>query len=193
MEFLKLYSKELFSVFIALFTWVLNNHFKAKAALSYGFQHGFTFLLNEPLRNANQEIIADTQLVHTQSLILVNEGRESATNVTLVFNYKPMYMNFWPIHHFKESCEKDNRYIVTFESLSPKDSIRCEILSINQNVPGILSIRSKECVAKQVNLIPVKAVSPVLGKAYILLHFMGLGAFVYTMIILLQWLIVKTG
>lgn len=193
MEFLRLYSKELFSVFIALFTWVLNNHFKAKAALSYGFQHEFTFLLNEPRRDENQEIIANTQLVHTQSLILVNEGRESATNITLVFNFKPMYMNFWPIHHYEESTEKDNRYIVKFENLSPKDSIRCEVLSVNQELPLLLSIRAKECVARQVNLVPVKAVSPALGKAYILLHFMGLGAFVYTMIMLLQWLIVKTG
>ncbi|MEG0232920.1 MAG: hypothetical protein RR429_03355 [Hafnia sp.] len=193
MEFLKLYSKEIFSVVVALLTWVLNNYFKAKVNLSYGFQHGFTFLVQEPLRDANQNVISESQLVHTRSLILVNEGRESATKITLVFNYKPMHLNFWPIYHYEESLEKDKRYIVTFDSLSPKNSIRCEILSINQEVPEILSIRSTECVAKQVSLIPVKAMSSMSARVHMLLYFIGLGAFVYLVIMLLQWLLISAG
>lgn len=94
MSFFSLYGKELFSFFITILTWILNNRFKSKAKLSYGYQHGFTFLLNEPLRNANGEVISNSQLVYTRSIILVNEGRESATNISLVFNYKPMHINF---------------------------------------------------------------------------------------------------
>ncbi|CAI1030555.1 Uncharacterised protein [Serratia entomophila] len=193
MELFKLYGKEIFSVFIALLTWVLNNYFKGKAKLSYGYSHEFTFLLDELVLDQDGNATEDKKWAHTRSLILVNEGRESATKVSIVFNYKPMHINFWPVHHFEEQLEKDKRYIVTFENIPPKDSIRCELLSVNQELPAVLSIRTKECVGKQVNLAPMKTINPTLAKFYILLFFMGIGTITYMVIMLLQWLIVKTG
>ncbi|ELG86638.1 hypothetical protein A311_03556 [Escherichia coli KTE146] len=193
MSFFSLYGKELFSFFIAILTWILNNRFKSKAKLSYGYQHGFTFLLNEPLRNANGEVISNSQLVYTRSIILVNEGRESATNISLVFNYKPMHINFWPVHHFEENIEQDGRYIIKFESLAPGESIQCEILSINTEVPSILSIRSKECVAEPVNIVMQKSISNIVLRCYQLLILLGTGTLTYLIIVILQWLVTKTG
>ncbi|GJK70794.1 hypothetical protein TUM17564_28210 [Citrobacter freundii] len=193
MGFLSLYGKEVFSIFVVLLTWILNNRFKNKAKLSYGCQHGFTFLVQDPLRDANGEVISDSQLVHTQSVILVNEGRESATNITLVFNYKPMCVNFWPVCHYEETLEKDKRYIVKFDSLAPNDSIRCEILSIHQPVPEILSIRSKECRAAQVNIITQKAVSSIVWRFGVFLTLLGIGTLTYLTIVILQWLVTQTG
>lgn len=192
MGFLSLYGKEIFSIFVVLLTWFLNNRFKNKAKLSYGCQHGFTFLVQEPLRDANGEVISNSQLVYTRSIILVNEGRESATNISLVFNYQPMCVNFWPVHHYEEKIEKDGRYIVTFASLAPGDSIQCEILSINRDVPSILSVRAKECVAEQVNIIMQKSLNNVVLRFYQLLNLLGFGTLIYFFIVILQLLITKT-
>lgn len=75
MGFLSLYGREVFAIFVVLLTWALNNRFKNKAKLSYGCQHRFTFLVQESLRDANGEMILYSQLVHAQSIFLVNEGR----------------------------------------------------------------------------------------------------------------------
>ncbi|EAB8243845.1 hypothetical protein N3873_004358 [Escherichia coli] len=193
MSFFSLYGKEIFSFFIAIFTWMLNNRFKSKAKLSYGYQHGFTFLVHEPLRDTSGEVISNSQLVYTRSIILVNEGRESATNISLVFNYKPMHINFWPVHHVEENIEKDGRYIIRLESLAPGESIQCEILSINREVPSILSIRSKECVAELVNIVMQKSISNIALRCYQLLILLGTGTLTYLIIVILQWLVTKTG
>ena len=68
MEFLKLYGKEIFSVAAALLTWTLNTYFKARVRLAYGELHNFTFLVPEPLRNPEGEVIRPQQLVHTRSV-----------------------------------------------------------------------------------------------------------------------------
>lgn len=193
MGFLSLYGKEIFSIFVVLLTWLLNNRFKNKAKLSYGCQHGFTFTVQEPLHGANGEVILNTQLVYTRSIILVNEGRESATNISLVFNYQPMCVNFWPVHHYEEKTEKDGRYIVTFESLAPNDSIQCEILSINREAPSILAVRAKECRATQVNIITQKSVSSIVWRFGVFLTLLGIGTLTYLVIVILQWLITKMG
>lgn len=194
MVFLNLYGKEIFSVFIVLLTWMLNNRFRGKAKLSYGIRHGFTFLVPEALYDANGQQIRDSQLVHTRSVIIVNEGRESATKVTIVFNYKPMYLNVWPVHKYETSfTEMDNRYVVTFDNIPPNDSLACELLSINNQLPEILTIKSNECRAQQVAIVNQKATNNILKRCCMLLLFLGIGTFTYLFIVTLQWLLLKTG
>ncbi|MCL6338417.1 hypothetical protein EXT58_09930 [Pectobacterium carotovorum subsp. carotovorum] len=189
MGLLVTYSKEIFSILVVFLTWGLNSYLKGKAKLSFGDLHEFTFLLNEPLYDESNNLVKEKQLVFTRSLFLVNDGRESATDVSVIFNYKPRFLNIWPIHHYDEFIEKDNRYIMVFKSLSPKDSIRIELFSINDNPPDVLFVRSKECVANKVIIVPQRYVSPLITRLFIFLSLMGIGASTYIIIVLLQWLV----
>lgn len=103
MQFIELYGKEIFSIFIALLAWALNYFFKTKAKLQVGVPHQFTFLIQQPVHDDNGNILTSSQSVKTTSFIIRNAGRESATNVEIVFNWKPMCLNLWPVRHYKEN------------------------------------------------------------------------------------------
>ncbi len=89
MTFIETYAKELVSPIIALVIWALNNLFKPRAKLLLAQPHTFTFLVQEPLRDEQGNIIKPTQTVHTISFLLKNDGTETAKNIELVFNWKP--------------------------------------------------------------------------------------------------------
>ncbi|EMS8795999.1 hypothetical protein ACLQUA_004531 [Enterobacter ludwigii] len=193
MEFLKLYGKEIFSVAAALLTWTLNTYFKARVRLAYGELHNFTFLVPEPLRNPEGEVIRPQQLVHTRSVTLLNEGREVANKIEVIFNYQPRYLNIWPVRKFTEFKETDGRYIIEFESLAPKDSVMFEALSINGDLPDILAIRSKESIAREINLVHYRDFSPLVKRLLAFLLLLGFTSAVYLALLLLQWLLVTAG
>ncbi len=192
MDLISVYGKEIVSLLVPLVTWILNGHFKNKAKLLFGQLHEFTFLINEPLYNVEKEKIKDNQLVNTRSLIIINGGKETASKVEIIFNWKPMYMNIWPVKHYESYNEADDRYVIVFDYLSPKEESRIEVLSVNSPLPELLSVRAKECVGKNISLIYQRDIKPLLKQFILLLLFIGVAAFTYIVIILLQWLITKT-
>ncbi|WP_370549821.1 hypothetical protein NMD73_06020 [Edwardsiella tarda] len=193
MNIISLYGKEIFSLLVPIFTLILNKFFKNSAKMCYGELHQFTYLINDPHQTSDGEIIAQSQIVHTHSYIFTNEGREPATSVEIIFNYAPMYLNVWPSRHYELKGDKENRHILKFDYLAPQETIRCEVMSINTPLPELLSVRAKEGLAKKVGLYPQKIFSPVLINFFRLLIFLGSVNLVYLVLLLLQWLIVKTG
>ncbi|MBG0667486.1 hypothetical protein I4P15_03260 [Enterobacter roggenkampii] len=193
MDFIKTYGKEIFSLLVPLVTFFLNYIFKGRVKIIFGDVNGFTYLINEPLLDDKKEIIKEKQLVHTKSVFLQNIGKESASRLEIVFNYRPMYFNVWPVRHYQEFNEGDGRYIIIFENLAPKDFMRIEVLSINHDLPAILSVKAKECVAKEVAFYPQMVINQYLKRFLMFLMMLGMAAFVYILIIVLQWLLIKTG
>ena len=63
MELITTYGKEIVSLLIPFITWFLNVGIKAKAKLIWGSPHSFTFLVQEPLRDAEGKVITPTQRV----------------------------------------------------------------------------------------------------------------------------------
>ena len=126
MEFLQAYGKELVSLAVPLITWLLNRVFKARAQLRLASPHAFTFLIPHPLLDQQGAEIAPRQTIHTRSFIIQNAGKETATKVELVFNWKPPCVNIWPSRHFVEHNEPDGRYIMVFDSLAPSCQRRSE-------------------------------------------------------------------
>lgn len=189
MEFIHQYAKEIFSIVVPIITWILNNKFKAKAKLQLAVPHSFTFMVQEPLRNAEGEIIRPTQGVYTASRVLKNSGKETATNVELVFNWKPLCINIWPSRHYTEHLEPDNRYIIVFDSLAPNEQIGVEVLSVNNELPALINARSDQCTATVVEMYPQVAVQAWKRKIASLLIFLGLSFAIYIFIVSLQFLI----
>ncbi|EKN4699506.1 hypothetical protein NFB77_15895 [Yersinia ruckeri] len=192
MELLRLYGKEIFSLLLTVLAWVLNQHFKAKGKLIIGHLHEFTFLVKEPLRDSDGNITNPLQTIHTRSIIIENTGRETATKIELIFNFKPMYLNTWPYRKMTEVTESDQRYIVQFDSLSPKEHIKIEVLSINHNLPDVIYARSEQSVAQHIIIQPQRVLGRKLQFFLSILLILGFGLFVYLILLILQFIILTT-
>jgi hypothetical protein len=186
------YGKEIVALLVPIIAWALNNFLRAKAKLQVALPHQFTFLVQQPLINADGHQISPNQTVKTNSFIIRNDGRESATKLELVFNWKPMCLNLWPMRHFEEHIEADGRYVLVFENLAPKEVLGVEVLSVNQDLPSLLNVRSAECVAQNINMYPQPTVSNTLRIFVGFLMFFGLATLVYLSIVLVQFLVLRT-
>ena len=89
---------------------LVSNKFRAAAILQLARPRNVTFRVDEPLQGTNDHFISPGQTVHTVTHLLGNAGKETATRVELVFNWKPLCMNIWPSRHFEAHAENDGRY-----------------------------------------------------------------------------------
>ena len=192
MNFLQSYAKEIIALVVPFITWFLNARFRARAKLVWSRPHGFSFLVQQPLRDAQGQVIRPNQLVNTQSLLVSNNGRDTATKIEAVFNWKPQHLNLWPVRHYGEIVEPDNRYILTFESLAPGEQVAIEILSINVDLPPLLILRSDQSVAEEVRMVTTRFVPMWAQSLAQLVFFVGIGAMVYVVIVLVQFLVLQT-
>lgn len=179
------------SLFVPFLAWLINIKLKPTAQLSVGTLHQFTFLIQEPLYNAKGELTSQCQTAHTQSIIIKNTGKDTATNIEAVINWKTI-INIWPIRSYEEKSDKDGRYIMIFNSLSPKEEIRVELLSINKDLPALITVRANECIGQNIlmNYYPVVPVWKV--RILVTLAFFGLAAAIYSGVIFIQFLVLKT-
>lgn len=192
MDFVHNYGKELFSALVALVVWALNYFIKSRAKLLLAQPHAFTYLVNEPLRDTEGKQLRDKQLVHTRLFWVQNAGRETATKVELVFNFKPMCTNIWPVRSYQESILNDDRCVFTFDSLAPNEIIGCNVLNVNNDPPVLLYVRCDQGAAKNIEMRPQPIASATRIRIAIILMAFGLAAIVYLAILVLQFLILKT-
>lgn len=192
MNFISTYGKEIVSLIVPVITWLLNSGFKAKAKLVWTNPHSFTFLLQEPIRDANGNVQSPTQRVCTASIKVINTGRDTANKVELVFNWRPHYINLWPVRHYEPKTDQDGRHILIFDNLSPKEEIGIEIMSFNADLPALLLVRSAECTAQEVKLMWVSFTSSWKINALRILLLLGASTFLYWLIALIQFLVLQT-
>ena len=192
MNFVESYGKELIALAVPLIGWALNTYFKARAKLILANPHTFTFLVQQPLLDASGIQVSPTQAVHTRSLMVWNAGKESASKIEWVFNWKPLCINVWPSRHYTEYTETDNRFVMIFDSLAPNEYVGCEILSLNQQLPDLITVRSDQCVAKTINMFPQPFVPDFTRRISTALRLAGVALLIYVAIEILQFLILKT-
>jgi len=192
MDFLQAYGKEIVALLVPIITWILSNRFKARPRLQVALPHQFTFLVQQPRLDAEGREISPTQSVKTNSFIIRNDGREPATKVELVFNWKPMCLKLWPVRHYEEHTEPDNRYVLIFDSLAPTEVLGIEVLAVNGDLPNLVTVRSAQCIAHNIQMYPQPVVSTWLRRTAILLMALGLAASVYFVIVLVQLLVLRT-
>ena len=103
-----------------------------------------------------------------------------------------MCLNLWPVRHYEEHVEPDNRYVLIFDSLAPSEILGVEVLSVNYDLPNLVTVRSAECIAQNINMYPQPVVSQSVRVIATVLRALGLAAAVYLAIILVQFLVLKT-
>jgi hypothetical protein len=186
------YGKEIIALVVPAIAWVLNTFFRPRVRLKLSIPHVFTFLVQQPLIGPNGNVINPTQTVHTRSHLIFNEGREIATNVEIVFNWKPLAINVWPTRHFEILTEPDGRHILKFDSLAPGENVGCEALSLNSDLPALITVRADQGQAKSVEMYPQPVVPIWAMRLRIFLTLAGLASVVYWGIVIVQWLVLKT-
>jgi hypothetical protein len=190
--FLQTYGKEIVSLIVPLLAWALNVFFKARARLFVARPHAFSFLVQEPLLDQQGNQISPTQSINTSSFVISNSGRETATKVEVVFNWKPQCVNLWPARHYEERIEPDNRYTMIFDSLAPREDVGFEVFSINHDLPALLLARCDQCRAEHINMAPQPLVPSWRRRTTAFLAFAGISTLIYVAIVLLQFLVLRT-
>ena len=192
MNFLSTYGKEIVSLLAPLLTWLLNSGFKARAKLIWAKPHAFCFWIQEPVKDAEGVASRESQQVQTASIKVINVGRETANKIELVFNWEPHYVNLWPIRIYESNTDQYGRHTLIFETLSPKEEIGVEIMSVNRDLPELLNVRCAECTAKTERLTWVRYMSPLKSNFASALRLLGASTVIYGGIALAQFLILRT-
>ncbi|TXL62466.1 hypothetical protein [Zeimonas arvi] len=192
MNFIQIYGKEIFALLVPVVGWLLGTYFRTRARLEVAQPHRFTFNVQQPLVDQDGNVVKPTQVVDTKSMLIRNAGRDTATRVELVFNWKPMCINIWPARHAVEHIEPDNRYVLVFESLAPGEFLGCEILAVNQNLPDLITVRSDQCVAKTIEMYPQPILSTFTRRMSVAFFTIGLATSVYLATVLIQFLVLGT-
>lgn len=189
MVFVDEYGKQIVTVVISLVGWFGRNYFKARAKLQVAIPHQFTFLVQEPWFNPDGTLKSPTQTVNTNSYIVRNAGREAATNIEVVFNWKPMCVNIWPLRSYKDQIEADRRYIMIFDSLSPGEVMGFEVLAVNESLPPLINVRSRQCVAQHIAMYPQPVTTRFRRIVFSVMFGLGVGLTAYGVISALQFLV----
>lgn len=193
MSFLYTYSKELISGAITVCLWVATRVLQPKVNLQYGFPHGFTFLIDQQYVDPATNQQSPRTLVHSRTYLVRNEGNRPATDVQLVFNYKPQHKNLWPVRHFMEDVDQQDRYIMTFDNLAPKEYVSIEALAVQPfTLPELLSVRSEQAVGRRIAVVMYEQFPAWKRRLARLLALIGIGASIYLLMVFIQWLVLKT-
>jgi hypothetical protein len=79
-----------------------------------------------------------------------------------------------------------------FDSLAPNEYLGCELLSLNDQPPVLIIVRSDQCVAQSINMSPQAILPNWQRRTAAGLMFAGLALVIYAVIVLLQFLVLKT-
>lgn len=192
MEFIKTYGKEIISILVPILTWALNKYGKSKVNLLVSQPHRFTFLVQDPTTQADGTIANVTKSVHTISYLIQNASNETANKVELVFNWQPQYYNIWSPREHHTKLLDDGRYMLTFESLSPKELFQCELLNVNADLPNLVTVRCSECVGKFIEMYPQPIAKNWQRTLALIFMFLGFITSIYLALTVLQLIVLKT-
>jgi hypothetical protein len=188
MTFIELYGKEA----VPIITWFLNSRLRPKARLVFANPHAFKFFFPEPLFDAQGKQLRPHQSMHTRSLVINNDGKLTATRIEVVFNWKPQLMNLWPVRPYTDHTQADARYTMRFDSLAPSEHFTLEIVAVNADLPDVITLRCDQCVGAMIETYPQRVLPNWHRRLAIFLVFAGMAAVVYVLILVLQFVIVRT-
>ena len=165
---------QLISAAVTLLAALIKYLLRPKSRLIYSSPHAFTFLLKgEDGTSFN---------VSTSSIWVTNAGREPANEVEVTFNYPPQFFNVWPARNFEQIKAPDDRYTLKFANIAPKEFFQIELLGTAAVLPAVLNFRSKEGVASNIMMIPMRVYPKAMNILFGLLVLVGATTLVYLLL-----------
>ena len=192
MDLIQTYGKEIISLLVPFLTWALSRYGKSKVNLRVSQPHRFTFLVQEPTVDADGTIQDVKKTIHTISYLIHNSSNETANKIELIFNWKPQYFNIWTPREYETKTLEDGRYMLIFDSLSPKEYFQCELLNVSADLPNLLTVRCTECVGKFIEMYPQPIVKSWLRRLILLFIALGFTTSIYMALTLIQLIVLKT-
>lgn len=193
LENFKPYDAQIVSFILTLLTAIVFWIAQARVKLRWGFQHGFSHRIDPAPRNEKGEDNSDSGpenmqpiMVRTASFWIANEGRRTASNVEITFNYRPDNFSIWPQRNYETVPNPEGRLIFKFASVSPKEAFTINLITIGSDVPDLLSMRSDEASGRKIPIIFVKKFS---NKFYAIMAFFIATGFFSTVYIFVSLLI----
>jgi hypothetical protein len=104
-----------------------------------------------------------------------------ATNVQVVFNWRPQNFEVWPQRPYDMSVAPDGRFTLIFANVAPKEQFQIELLTAH-NSPDVLNVRCSECIGKAIPIRPVRVFPKWAQIVFWSLVFLGLAAVAYIVI-----------
>ena len=102
-----------------------------------------------------------------------------------------MCLNLWPVRHYEEHIEPDRRYVLIFDSLAPDEVLGVEVLTVNGDLPNLVTVRTAQCIAQDIIMYSQPVVSNTARIAATVFMALGLAAAVYLAILLVQFLVLR--
>lgn len=106
----------------------------------------FVPLATEEVPNPPQQISS----YYARNIWLQNVGSAVAEDVEVVWNWKPQHLERYPHFPATEHTQGDNRYVMTFARLNPREGVNFGMLSLNAQHPDVTLLRCKGFSARQV-------------------------------------------
>jgi hypothetical protein len=127
-----------------------------RVKLRYGVSHGYAHRVLVPAPqppNRRRQARPQQQVVsiNTASHLIMNDGRATATQVEVTFNYTPTSFEVWPQRQYTLATNPNGRFIVRFDSLSPKERFSANLLMTEADTPNLLSVRCFEAMGQEIN------------------------------------------
>jgi hypothetical protein len=173
MSVVQMFQKEIISAIFTLLIAGAFYLFRAKVELVWSSPHSFNFLLK---RNSEESL--PTLNLRTESIFVRNTGKIPATEMEIIFNFPPENYNIWPVRTFETYANPDGRFTLKFPNLAPKEGFQIELLTFG-DLPGIISLRSKECVGKSINMYPVRIPPRPIRIVVAFLVYLGIACVIY--------------
>lgn len=170
-------SDALISGLILLLFSAFLRYFDPKPRLRWGTSHAFTFVVPAEDGKLN--------LLRTQTIFVINEGRALCEGVELHLAYRPEHFQLWPTMDYSTTTNPEGLFLIKIPSLAPKERVSVEVIESRGDLPFITRVRSTAGDA-QVVVIAAMKVEPQWKLAIV-------GMLVLAGAFLLIWLIVSAA
>ena len=188
LQFVQTYSKETFAVVAVVVGFILNRVFRLRPKLLFSVTHSSNLPVAQPLLDNDGKVIQQNQLVRTASIYAENGGLQPATNVEFTFNWKPPIYTVNPGRAYSVEDTEAGRWVLRLGSLAPGEFFTIEILSINQDLPYLSSMRCDETAGKLIPMLPQRQYSSWFNRSVIALLLLGSVTALYLVGLLIEWL-----
>lgn len=182
------YSAQLFAIALVVLTVLIQHMLRLRPRIIYSVKHASNYPVEQTLQDVEGNAVQQVQIVRTASIVAQNTGREAATNVEFTFNYKPPIYTVWPGRAFTEAATGMGRWMVKLDSMAPGEQFMIEIMSINQDLPLLSSMRSDEIEGKLIAMIPQRQWPTWFNLLVGLLFLLGLGTVFYWAVRVIDYL-----
>ena len=182
------YSKEIASVLVGFFGLIGKLAAKPKTSMAWGPRASISHIL-PPFTDADGKVTDQRPHLTVGSFFISNTGKVPLSEIEIVLNYSPQSLNLWPPRPFSIAEIAHGRIAISLPALSPKDELWFEMVSVNNSLPNVLSVRSKETVARPItlDLLPVAPTWQI--RIIQILSLFGIVAAVYVTLWLLSGLL----